>query len=511
MRSESQSALLDLHGRVQTFAPFKVVLVGDYMLDRQIRGTVDRISPEAPVPVLTSRSQADFESSPGGSGNVAACLAALSGVVHCIGVVGDDPDGGLLRTGLESIGCVTEGLVEDSTRPTTLKQSMVGLAQHRHPQKMFRFDIESTEPLSAECEQRLLDALAKALPGSAVVCLEDYGKGVCSPRVCEETMRMATELGIPVMVDPASRDSFERYSGAALITPNRSEAERALGGGATPSTASSSGVEHGRSLAERLHGSLDVSEIVVTIDRDGAVYSVDRGTEPVHVATRARHVYDVTGAGDVVLAVLAACKAHSMGIHESVQLANIAAGLEVETFGVRPIPLGELSGALLDEARGGGRERDLPTLLDELDQLRREGKRVVLTNGCFDVIHAGHVAYLREAGMVGDVLVVGLNSDEQVRIQKGADRPIFNATERLEILGELRCIDYLVIFEEPTAESLIRAIRPDVYVKGGDYQPEEIAEYGLLTELGIETRVLASRPGLGSSALIDRIRSQSGA
>ncbi|MEC8558696.1 MAG: PfkB family carbohydrate kinase, partial [Planctomycetota bacterium] len=172
MRSESQSALLDLHGRVQTFAPFKVVLVGDYMLDRQIRGTVDRISPEAPVPVLTSRSQADFVSSPGGSGNVAACLAALSGVVHCIGVVGDDPDGGLLRTGLESIGCVTEGLVEDSTRPTTLKQSMVGLAQHRHPQKMFRFDIESTDPLSAECEQRLLDALAKALPGSAVVCLE---------------------------------------------------------------------------------------------------------------------------------------------------------------------------------------------------------------------------------------------------------------------------------------------------------------------------------------------------
>ena len=348
MRSESQSALLDLHGRVQTRplqgGPGRGLHAGQ--ADPGDRGP-DR--PEAPVPVLTRdrrrtsrvpRWKRKRRGLPRG--------AQWRRPLHRRGR--RRPRRRASEIGLESIGCVTEGLVEDSTRPTTLKQSMVGLAQHRHPQKMFRFDIESTDPLSAECEQRLLDALAKALPGSAVVCLEDYGKGVCSPRLRGD-LRMASELGIPVMVDPASRDSFERYSGAALITPNWSEAERALGGGATPSTAFSSGVEHGRSLAERLHGSLDVSEIVVTIDRDGAVYSVDRGTEPVHVATRARHVYDVTGAGDVVLAVLAACKAHSMGIHESVQLANIAAGLEVETFGVRPIPLGELSGALLDEAR----------------------------------------------------------------------------------------------------------------------------------------------------------------
>ena len=498
-----------LHRAVESFDSFKVVLLGDFMLDQQIKGTVERLSPEAPVPILRARSHDDVRSTPGGSGNVAACLAALGGNVHCVGVIGEDSEGALLQSGLQDLGCDVEGLAVDASRPTTVKQSLVGLAQHRHPQKMFRLDIESTEPLSSEMEARLLQHFETKLSGASVVCIEDYGKGVCSERVCQEVIRLAHAQGVSVYVDPAPRKSYERYSGADLITPNRSEAELVLG---HPDDAAvlSDGVERGKYLAASLHSAFDIERVVVTIDRDGAVLAEQSGVQPVHVPTRARNVYDVTGAGDVVLAVLAASGAHGLSAVDSVHLANVAAGLEVETFGVRPIPLEELAHALLHELPGGASvERQLDQLLPELARLRSEGRRVVLTNGCFDVIHAGHVAYLREASLVGDVLVVGVNSDDQVAALKGPDRPIFAQQERLEILGELKCIDYLVVFEQPSAHELIKAIRPNVYVKGGDYAPDEIAEFALLNELGIEVRVLALRPGLGSSALIERIRSES--
>ena len=509
MNPDPDNIYLRLHRAVESFDSFKVVLLGDFMLDQQIQGTVDRLSPEAPVPILRARSHDDVRSTPGGSGNVAACLAALGASVHCIGVVGDDVEGALLQSGLEQLGCDVNGLARDASRPTTVKQSLVGLAQHRHPQKMFRLDIESTDPLSAEIESRMLQSFAGELAGASVVCIEDYGKGVCSERVCQEVIRLAHAQGIAVYVDPAPRKCYARYAGADLITPNRSEAEQVLGD-TTGQLSGEDRVEHGKRIAAALSAAVDIERVVVTIDRDGAVLVEQSDAEPVHVPTRARNVYDVTGAGDVVLAVLATSHAHELGAVESVHLANVAAGLEVETFGVRPIPLQELIHALLREIPGGASaERQLEQLLPELARLRSEGRRIVLTNGCFDVIHAGHVAYLREAGLVGDVLVVGVNSDAQVRALKGPDRPIFSQQERLEILGELKCIDYLVLFEEPSAEELIKAVQPDVYVKGGDYAPQEIAEFQFLTELGIEVRVLALRPGLGSSALIERIRSES--
>ena len=509
MNPDPDNIFLALHRAVESFESFKVVLLGDFMLDQQIKGTVDRLSPEAPVPILRARSHDDVRSTPGGSGNVAACLAALGGMVQCVGVVGEDAEGVLLQSGLRELGCDVEGLRVDSSRPTTVKQSLVGLAQHRHPQKMFRLDIESTDPLTHQMETDLLQAFERKLAGASVVCIEDYGKGVCSERVCQEAIRIAHAQGVAVYVDPAPRNSYALYSGADLITPNRSEAELVVGGG-NDSGVLGDGVQRGKHLAAALNSAVDIERVVVTIDRDGAVLSEKGSGEPVHIPTRARNVYDVTGAGDVVLAVLAASRAHGLGAVDSVHLANVAAGLEVETFGVRPIPLFELAHALLRELPGGASaERQLDQLLPELNRLRSEGRRIVLTNGCFDVIHAGHVAYLREASMVGDVLVVGVNSDDQVAALKGPDRPIFAQQERLEILGELKCIDYLVVFEEPSADELIKAVRPDVYVKGGDYAPNEIAEFALLNELGIEVRVLALRPGLGSSALIERIRSES--
>ena len=504
MNDAQKNAHARLYDALEGFQSFDVVLVGDFMLDQQICGAAERLSPEAPVPILRAHSQSDITSTPGGASNVAACLGALGAQVRCVGVVGDDTEGTALCAGLVERNCDVEGVVVDASRPTTVKRSLIGLAQHRHPQKMFRLDFESSEPLSADMENQLLDAFDAALKTARVVCLEDYGKGVCTERVCAHVIARAREHNIPVLVDPAAREDYGRYKGASVITPNRSEAELAT----RTVPPSVSGLEHGEALARALHAQICGDAIVVTLDRDGAIL-LEGAEEPVHVPTSARTVYDVTGAGDMVLSAISAGIANGLSLVDSVQLANVAAGLEVETFGVRPIPLTELKHELLGRVPGSCPPlRTLVELVPELVQHREEGRRIVLTNGCFDVIHAGHVAYLREAKQAGDILVVGVNSDEQVRALKGPQRPIFNEQERLEILGELKCIDYLVVFPEKTAHTLIQTVAPDVYVKGGDYEPSAIAEYELLVELGIDVRVLAHRPGLGSSDLIERIRSE---
>lgn len=493
-----------LYRALADFGSFKAVLVGDFMLDQQVRGAAERMSPEAPVPVLTARSHRDVTSMPGGASNVATCLGALGGDVHVVGVLGEDAEGGELKARLVEAGCSVDGLVVDPRRPTTVKRSLVGLAQHRHPQKMFRLDFESREPLDGEVAARLLEVFEQSLEGADVVCIEDYAKGVCTPEICRRVIELARKRGIPVLVDPAATEDASRYRGASVITPNRSEAELVT----RLEPPLEGGIEHGYRLSRAYLEACQVDAVVVTLDRDGAVLE-SQGEEPVHLPTRARSVYDVTGAGDMVLAALAASVANGLGLEDAVRLANVAAGLEVETFGVRPIPVSELRHALLAETGSVlGPVRTLDELLLELEVHRAHGRSIVLTNGCFDVIHAGHVAYLREAREAGDVLVVGVNSDRQIAALKGPDRPIFSERERLEILGELRCVDSLVVFDEPTAHALIRAVAPDVYVKGGDYEPEAIVEHDLLLELGIEVRVLAHRPGLGSSAVIDRIRSE---
>ncbi len=478
------------------------MVIGDFMLDQQVFGAAERLSPDAPVPVLMAGDPRDIKETPGGASNVAVCLRALEAEVTCIGVVGGDPEGESLRRKLHDLGCSIEGLIVDPSRPTTVKRSLIGLAQHRHPQKMFRLDFESREPLGRAVSERLLGAMLGAIASVDVVCIEDYDKGVCSSQLCQAAIAEARRLGKPVLVDPAAIEDYSRYRGATAITPNRSEAELATGM-ATPLDAS---VAHNARLAARLLSDVHLDAVVITLDRHGAIL-LEKNGAPLHVSTVARTVYDVTGAGDMVLAALAAAIANRFPWPDAVGFANAAAGLEVEVFGAQAIPLAQVRQAVLGLAgRTSGTARSLPDLLVELAVHRGAGHRVVLTNGCFDVIHAGHVAYLRDAREQGDVLVVGLNADEEVRRQKGAGRPIFTQTERLEILGELRCVDYLVVFTEPTADALIRAVRPDIYVKGGDYRPEEVNEYPLVQELGIEMRLLANRPGLGSSTIVKRIR-----
>ncbi|MDP6478748.1 MAG: PfkB family carbohydrate kinase [Phycisphaerales bacterium] len=482
----------DLLTSLAGFGAFKVLVIGDFMLDELVHGDASRLSPDAPVPVLTVDR---VERTGGGASNVAACLAGLGGLVQCCGVIGGDGGGGHLRTAVEASGCAVDGLVIDADRPTTIKRSLVGLAQHRHPQKMFRIDIESSSPLSEVTSSAVRERALAMLAGMDAVCIEDYGKGVCTPELCRVVIDAAKAAGIPVLVDPANIDDYERYAGADVMTPNRTEAERACGGLVDPAAMATD-------LLERCR----LDAIVITLDKRGALL-LERGGEAELIATSEREVYDVTGAGDMVLAAITAARCHDLSWPEAVALSNAAAGLEVETFGAHAIPLAKVAHEVLRlQSPQTGKVRNLRDLQLELAAHREAGHRVVLTNGCFDVIHAGHVAYLRDAREQGDVLIVGINCDEQVRRMKGQGRPVYGLDDRMAILSELACVDYVVPFGEPTAAELIESTRPDLYVKGGDYAVEDISEYSFLMELGIECRVLAHHPGLGSTDIVERVR-----
>lgn len=487
------TTLLD---QIAGFKPRTALVVGDFMLDEFVYGDAERLSPDAPVPVLRSERT---ERSAGGSANVATCLQGFGATVTCCGVVGSDEEGGWLISSLSEAGALVDGLIVDETRPTTVKKSLVGLAQHRHPQKMFRIDVESSKPLDVLIEQRLLDVVRDRIAaGVDVVCIEDYGKGVCSVELCQSVIELASAAGVPVLVDPARSADWSRYKGATAMTPNRTELEEALG------RTLGDGVPDGTAATEVMEG-LELAALVMTLDRHGALL-VRPGCDVLHVPTAARSVYDVTGAGDMVLAALAVAIGNGLEWPSAVEFANAAAGLEVEVFGTQAIPLTRVRREImLRQAPPDSTVRSMSELGVELAVHRDAGRRIVLTNGCFDVVHAGHVAYLREAANLGDVLVVGVNVDDEVAKQKGPDRPVYTLKQRLEILAEFRCIDYLVSFPEATAHTLIRAVHPDVYVKGGDYRPEEINEHDIVMELDIELQVLGHRPGLSSTSVIERM------
>ena len=490
-----------LHHVLQIQSP-SVLVVGDFMLDEIVLGDAERLSPDAPVPVLEARS---VQSRAGGAGNVARCLVAMGAKVECLGVVGNDKEGELLKQLLQSEGVGVDDLLAADDRPTTVKRSIVGLAQHRHPQKMFRVDHESKKPLQQQQSEYLIQSLNKHLPHVDLVCIEDYGKGVLCDATCKRVIDDCKDAGIEVIVDPAGIEDYSKYAGATAITPNRTEAEKATG----IRLCDEAPIEGAIDLASQLCKQLQLHATVITLDRDGAVLQ-EQGKQAVHIPTRARSVYDVTGAGDIVLAAIAVGRGGNMSWPECVEFANVAAGLEVEVFGATPIPMAQIQKELLLIQTGcEGKIRTVDDLAIEIAAAKEIMQRVVLTNGCFDVIHAGHVSYLREAAKLGDVLIVGVNTDDQVKMQKGEGRPIYTLEERMEILAELQCVNFVVSFEEPTASDLIQRVLPDLYVKGGDYSPEEINEYRLLQELGVEVQVLSERPGRSSTQVVAEMKETS--
>lgn len=480
--------------------PFSALVVGDYMLDRHVFGNAERLSADAPVPILHA---VRTEERPGGAANVCMDLAALRATVQAVGVTGTDPAAGALRASLaaEQIGC--GGLVADPSRPTTVKESLVGLAQARHPQKMFRVDYESKEPLDESTARRLIDAFTAAMPGARVVCIEDYAKGVCTEAVCQAVITRARRAGVPVFVDPARLTDYSKYRGATAITPNRTEAETATG----LRTAGDGSVGDNARVAHALLAALDLEAVVLTLDRHGALL-LERGRPPRAIPTVAREVYDVTGAGDMFLAALAAGRVNGQDWHDAVRFANAAAGLEVEVFGVQPIPLERIHHSLLEQSASlAGKLRTAEQARVLAEARRKAGQRVVFTNGCFDILHSGHVSLLERAARLGDFLIVGLNTDESVRRLKGQGRPVNSQDDRARVVGALAAVGAVVFFGEDTPIELIRAIRPDVLVKGADYTKDRVVGAELVESYGGKVELIDLIAGKSTTDTIRRMTS----
>jgi D-beta-D-heptose 7-phosphate kinase/D-beta-D-heptose 1-phosphate adenosyltransferase len=473
-----------------------VVLLGDLMLDRYMYGNAERLSPEAPVPVLHYQRE---ELRLGGAGGVAADLAALGATVRVIGVIGADDPGKEVRRLLIECGA-DPGQVVDAvgSRPTISKVRLVGLAQHRHPQQMMRVDFENPAPLEAEVSRAVLANLDTVLSGAEMLCIEDYNKGLLSPDLCRQAIAMARARDIPVMIDPAAINDYSKYKGATALKLNRTETHKATG---LPVENEQQYAAAGAWLLERL----ELEAAVITLDKHGA-FLATRDGERRWLKTRQRHVYDVTGAGDMVLAMLAVARCGGATWDEAVALANVAGGLEVEKFGSIPILPQEVIQELLSEVHEHlGKERTLERLLPELQHHRASGKKIVFTNGCFDLIHLGHVKYFQFAKAQGDLLVVAVNTDSGVRILKGEKRPLINEEDRLGVLEELESIDYLIRFSDQTPLRLIEMIRPDILVKGADYKKEQVVGWDVVEGYGGTVALAPLIDGRSTSALVRRI------
>lgn len=498
--------------------PFRALVVGDFLLDELVYGEAERLSPDAPVPVLLVRNR---EFRPGGAANVCMDLAALHAHVIACGVTGADAHAPALRDALTSQGIDASGLVQDASRPTTLKQSLIGLAQSRHPQKMFRVDVESREPISEAIAHKLSEEILARLPLVDVVIIEDYAKGVCSDALCSRVISAARKLGKPVFVDPARGVHVARYRGASAMTPNRTEAELAANLPTERSDDVAAQATRNARIASKLMHEADLDAVVLTLDKHGALLLEKSQASPTIIPTQAREVYDVSGAGDMFIAGLAAAHANGCNWEASVHFANAAAGLEVEVFGVQPIPFAQVRDAIL-RASGASTQRgaaSLETVLAHVRDCQRKGKKVVFTNGCFDVLHSGHVTLLEQAAALGDYLVVGLNADESVSRLKGPQRPVNNEQDRARVLAALGCVDAVLLFgdeaetrgasasDRDTPVRLIAALKPDVLVKGGDYTRNTVVGASIVEEAGGKVVIIPLVEGKSTTATISRMRS----
>jgi len=465
------------------FSRARVLVAGDLMLDRYWQGVTERISPEAPVPVVHVRAE---EGRPGGSGNVALNVAALGGQVELLGLIGDDEAGQRLQTLLSEAG-VRCHLLRDARYPTVTKLRILS----RH-QQLIRLDFEDGFP--GFDGSALTAALRPLLDGAGVLVLSDYAKGTLSDP--QPLIRAARERGVPVLVDPKGRD-FTRYRGATLITPNLAEFEAVVGHCPFEQDLERRGLQ--------LLQELEFDQLLITRGEHGMTL-LSRDADPFHLPTQAREVFDVTGAGDTVVATLAVALGAGVEPHWAVQLANLAAGVVVGKLGTASVTPAELERRWWEQRPDRHGVMTEAELLESVRAARGRGERLVMTNGCFDILHAGHVTYLEQAARLGDRLIVAVNVDEEVRQLKGQGRPVNPLANRMRVLAALECVDWVVPFSEPTPERLICALKPDILVKGGDNDPDRIPGGACVRAAGGEVLVLDYVEGVSTTAIVRSIR-----
>ena len=453
------------------------------MLDRYLFGGTERISPEAPVPVVQVRETVNRA---GGAANVAANLASLGVDTTLIGVVGQDDEAATLKAVLEqqNVNCRFKAVANWPTTTKTRVQS--------RGQQLIRLDREEWGSSGSDA---LTGYLKKALKSASTVVLSDYGKGALGD--VSAMIDLCRNANTPVFVDPKGSD-FDKYRGATVLTPNQSEFESVAGV-----------CESEDELVERVRkmiSELELGALLVTRSEKGMLL-VEASDEPVFLSTRVSEVFDVTGAGDTVIAVLAGAVASGESMAAAAALSNLAAGLVVRKTGVASVSPSEIRAALHQRGQGGRGLVQEVELAAMISDAKYQNESIVMTNGCFDVLHAGHVAYLEEAKSLGDRLIVAVNDDESVRRLKGSDRPVNALQDRMAVLAGLAAVDWVVPFSEDTPARLIRMILPDVLVKGGDYRPDDIAGAKDVLKNGGEVRVLVFREGRSSSSIIDKLRS----
>ncbi len=468
------------------FDKAQVLVVGDLMLDRYWQGPTSRISPEAPVPVVKVE---QHEDRPGGAANVALNVTALGAGVSLVGLVGEDEAGKALEKQLQSarVNC---SFSTTQSEPTITKLRVIS----RH-QQLIRLDFE--EPFSHDYSDEIANATSPLLDNVGVLVLSDYGKGTLSD--CQQLIAQAKAQNVAVLVDPKGSD-FTRYRGATLLTPNLSEFEAIVGHCKTEDEL----VSRGQALAKEL----DLDALLVTRSEQGMTL-IRANREELHFPARAREVFDVTGAGDTVISTLAAALAAGEDLPNAVALSNIAASIVVGKLGTAAISAPELRREVSKEQ---GAEKGVVSkeqLLIALADARAAGETIVFTNGCFDILHAGHVGYLEQARAQGDRLVLAINSDESVSRLKGPGRPINPVERRMAVLSGLEAVDWVLYFEEDTPESLLEQVRPDILVKGGDYGIDGVVGGEFVSSYGGEVRVLSFLDNCSTTAIVEKIQSDS--
>jgi len=460
-----------------------ILVVGDLMIDHYLWGKCERISPEAPVQVVDVQRE---ENLMGGAGNVLNNLLSLGASVGICSVIGEDDGASWIDNRLDEKRVEKVALIKDKNRKTTKKSRIIALQQ-----QIVRVDKENKEDITIELQEKILQKVAAVLGEYDLLLLSDYKKGVLTDELTKKLIMIASQKGIPVFADPKGSD-YSKYTGATLITPNKKEASIAT---AIEINAEASLVEAG----DKLKNTLDLKYAFITLSEEGmAIFGEDGMTK---IPTVAREVFDVTGAGDTVIASLAFAYAHGAEIKDAAHFANEAAAVAVSKVGSATVSLDEIS-AYHDSIIGKRSETKVLSWRELEEKLSKLDKTKVFTNGCFDILHAGHVKYLEEAKSYGDILILGLNSDASVRRLKGESRPINSQEDRAIVLSALEAIDFVVVFDEDTPYDLIKLVKPDILVKGGDYEGKEVVG----SDIAKETRLVQFVEGKSTTKIIQKAK-----
>ena len=452
----------------------RILVVGDVMLDQYVWGNADRISPEAPVTILDVQ---DADVRLGGAASVASQLRELGCAVDLCGVVGQDSSSVTFRRLLRERSVGENGLVVDTSRPTTTKRRYLARAARRHSCQVLRVDEECRDPLVARLQEKLLTQVERTICDADAVLIADHDKGVIGTELLREIRALTGDTGIPLIVDPAMNVDFRRYADVDVLLPNRHEAASAV-------NIAINSVGDASKVAKRLMQQVNARCVFLTLDRDGMICATPSSIE--HHVARPIDIYDITGAGDTVAAVVALGWSVRANVAAIATLANTAAGLQVGKVGASTISCAEIRSQLTERLVFSSDKKvvERTELQAVLHSYRRQGHSIVFTNGCFDLFHLGHLRCLQEASQLGDVLVVAINSDESVRRLKGDCRPLVQQSERAAILAALECVDHVVVYEENTPCDLLREIRPDVLVKGGTYDTGAVVGVDIVERLG---------------------------